>query len=184
MSVYSHKSWAAAALVVTLIASGVTVRAGEADGVTRVTDQVPAGSATQVHHNTVVWQGSWTTCDNGVTGRGMLWPDAGGIVRCRRRCGGLPSCIPAAGRRRGTGNRVPLASPRLRRSTSRPIPHSSVSSITESRSGSRIRRCCRALRGRPPGTRVAVRGSVPRASSARQRVTVMRTAPSGSGMCR
>ncbi|MEO1999963.1 MAG: hypothetical protein ABGZ17_32375 [Planctomycetaceae bacterium] len=77
MSVYSHKSWAAAALVVTLIASGVTVRAGEADGVTRVTDQVPAGSATQVHHNTVVWQGSWTTCDNGVTGRGMLWPDAG-----------------------------------------------------------------------------------------------------------
>ncbi len=77
MSVFSHTRWAAAALAVTVIATGLPAAAGEADGVTRVTDQVAGGTATQVHQSTVIWEGTWTACDNGVTGSGMLWPDAG-----------------------------------------------------------------------------------------------------------
>jgi len=77
MSVFSHTRWAAAALAVTMIATGLPAAAGEADGVTRVTDQVAGGTATQVHQSTVVWEGTWMPCDNGVTGSGMLWPDAG-----------------------------------------------------------------------------------------------------------
>ena len=78
MSFLSHKQWAAAALVVaTIIAPRLTVTAGEAAGVTRISDRTSNGAVTQVNHNAVVWQGTWSNCDTCVHGSGMLWPDAG-----------------------------------------------------------------------------------------------------------